>query len=374
MAVAIVAGVVLLMIGVGGYTFVRNLVERGVHQAEMKWEEEKAKAAAEVEAKRKEEEAEQQRLAVIEQERQARAAAEAEAKRLREQAEQQRLAALKAEQEHQARAAAAEAEAKRLREQAEQQRIAALKAEQDRLAKAAAEAEARRKADEAERQRQANIRAEQERQARADEAERQRLAAVKAEQERQARFAAEAEARRKSEEAEQRRLAELNAEQERQSRQAEPLAFTRNAALLGQFGDWGVYTATPGGKKTCFALARPASTASERSGHNRNPSYAFISTRPSDGVKNEVSVVVGYRQKTGHDATASIGSASYLMYTQSDGAWIKDPAQGLQMVETMRTGSNLVFKSESATGIRTIDTYSLRGIAQALDKVAEGCR
>jgi hypothetical protein len=30
------------------------------------------------------------------------------------------------------------------------------------------------------------------------------------------------------------------------------------AVLLGQFGDWGAYKATPGGKKVCFALAKPA--------------------------------------------------------------------------------------------------------------------
>ena len=32
---------------------------------------------------------------------------------------------------------------------------------------------------------------------------------------------------------------------------------TAGATLLGQFGDWGAYTATPGGKKVCFALGKP---------------------------------------------------------------------------------------------------------------------
>src|SRR3974390_2682651 len=27
--------------------------------------------------------------------------------------------------------------------------------------------------------------------------------------------------------------------------------------LLGQYGDWGAYTASPGGRKMCFALAKP---------------------------------------------------------------------------------------------------------------------
>ena len=32
---------------------------------------------------------------------------------------------------------------------------------------------------------------------------------------------------------------------------------TAQATLLGQFGDWGAYTATPGGRKVCFALSKP---------------------------------------------------------------------------------------------------------------------
>ena len=30
--------------------------------------------------------------------------------------------------------------------------------------------------------------------------------------------------------------------------------------LLGQYGDWGAYAASPGGKKVCFAIAKPASS------------------------------------------------------------------------------------------------------------------
>ena len=149
---------------------------------------------------------------------------------------------------------------------------------------------------------------------------------------------------------------------------------TDQAVLLGQFGDWGAYRATPGGKKICFALSKPTSVVSEPSGRNRDPSYAFVSTRPSEKVKNEVSVIVGYQQKAGQDATVSVGSARYAMYTQNDGAWVKNAAEEAQMIETMRKGSDLVVKSESAKGTKTTDTYSLKGIVQALDKVAEECK
>lgn len=149
---------------------------------------------------------------------------------------------------------------------------------------------------------------------------------------------------------------------------------SEHAVLLGQFGDWGAYSASPGGKKVCFALAKPASAVTDPAGRNRDQSYAFVSTRPAEKVKNEVSVIVGYPQKPSHDATATIGSANYVMYTQNDGAWVKNAAEEAQMVETMRKGSDLVIKSESSRGTKTADTYSLKGVAQALDKVAEECK
>jgi hypothetical protein len=65
------------------------------------------------------------------------------------------------------------------------------------------------------------------------------------------------------------------------------------AVLLGQFGDWGAYKASPGGKKVCFALSKPTAAVTEPANKKRDPSYAFVSTRPSEKVKNEISVIVG---------------------------------------------------------------------------------
>ena len=156
--------------------------------------------------------------------------------------------------------------------------------------------------------------------------------------------------------------------------QKKPANPTDQAVLLGQFGDWGAYKATPGGKKVCFALSKPTSATTEPAGRKRDPSYAFVSTRPAEKVKNEVSVIVGYPQKAGHDAAATVGSAHYVMYTQNDGAWVKNAAEEAQMVEAMRKGADLVVKSESALGTKTTDTYSLKGMAQALEKVTEECK
>lgn len=144
--------------------------------------------------------------------------------------------------------------------------------------------------------------------------------------------------------------------------------------LLGQYADWGAYTASPGGKKVCFAISKPTSSQTNPPNRPRNPIYMFISTRPADKVTNEVSIIIGYPFKPGSEASAQIGSTSFALYTQQDGAWIKNAAEEAQMVEAMRAGDNIVVKGESAKGTQTTDTFNLKGVSQALDRMAQECK
>ena len=144
--------------------------------------------------------------------------------------------------------------------------------------------------------------------------------------------------------------------------------------LLGQFGSWGAYTAAPHGKKVCFALAKPSSSKTNPPNRPRDPAYAFVSTRPAEKVNNEVSVMIGYALKPGSESTVEVGGAAFAMYTQGDGLWIKNAAEEERMVEAMRKSADLVVKGVSAKGTETTDTFSLKGLAQALDKIAQDCR
>jgi len=144
--------------------------------------------------------------------------------------------------------------------------------------------------------------------------------------------------------------------------------------LLGQFGTWGAYTATPNGKKVCFALAKPSSSKTNPPNRPRDPAYAFVSTRPAEKVNNEVSIMIGYTLKPGSESTLEVGGGSYAMYTQGDGLWIKNAAEEERMVEAMRKSADAVVKGVSAKGTETTDTFSLKGLAQALDRLAQDCR
>jgi hypothetical protein len=144
--------------------------------------------------------------------------------------------------------------------------------------------------------------------------------------------------------------------------------------LIGQFGTWGAYTATPNGKKVCFALAKPSSSKTNPPNRPRDPAYAFISTRPAEKVVNEVSVMIGYMLKPGSESSLEVGGASYAMYTQGDGLWIKNAAEEERMVEAMRKSADVTVKGVSAKGTETTDTFSLKGLAQALDRLAQDCK
>ena len=145
-------------------------------------------------------------------------------------------------------------------------------------------------------------------------------------------------------------------------------------SLLGQFGDWGAYTAANGGKKLCYALAKPSAQATEPANRPRDPAYIFVSTRPSENVRNEISIVIGYPFKPGYEANVDIGSAKYAMYTQGDGAWIKNAAEEARMVDAMRRGTDMIVAGESGRGTKSTDRYNLKGLAQALDRVAQECK
>lgn len=144
--------------------------------------------------------------------------------------------------------------------------------------------------------------------------------------------------------------------------------------LIGQFGTWGAYSATPNGKKVCFALAKPSSSKTNPPNRPRDPAYAFVSTRPAEKVNNEVSVMIGYALKPGSESSVEVGGAAFAMYTQGDGLWIKNAAEEERMVEAMRKSADLVVKGVSAKGTETTDTFSLKGLAQALDRISQDCR
>lgn len=142
--------------------------------------------------------------------------------------------------------------------------------------------------------------------------------------------------------------------------------------LVGTYGDWGAFQSTTGKVKVCYALSQPKDR--QPATLQRNPAFMFISRRPANGVKNEISLDMGFPLKdNAANAVAEIGTAHYDLVLKGTYAWLKNPAEEVAVMEALRKGAKLVVKAPSIKGNVTTDTYSLTGLAQAWEKVQKDC-
>jgi hypothetical protein len=65
----------------------------------------------------------------------------------------------------------------------------------------------------------------------------------------------------------------------------------------------------------CYALSQPT----ERTPKSvpRDPAYLFVSFRPSENIRNEIALVMGFPTKDGGEAQATIGNASFGLVTKA---------------------------------------------------------
>ena len=148
-------------------------------------------------------------------------------------------------------------------------------------------------------------------------------------------------------------------------------ANAQSVSLVDHQGTWSLYADTASPKQVCFVASQPQ--AVEPIGANRGPIYFYISAWPKDGIKLEPSIKAGYPVKPDKDMTVTIGPDSFKMYGKGDRGFVLDPTEELKLIESMKKGSSAVVKAISAKGTGTTDTYSLAGLAQALDKMASTC-
>ena len=141
--------------------------------------------------------------------------------------------------------------------------------------------------------------------------------------------------------------------------------------LVGTYGDWGTYEAQGPKSKICYALAQPKQRMPATL--KRETAFVFISSRPGEGVRNEVSVIMGVPMKDGApDAKAEVGKTAFDLVTKGQNAWMKNAAQEAQLIETMKRSGRLTVKAPMLKGVVS-DSYSLAGLAQALDRVSKDC-
>jgi hypothetical protein len=153
---------------------------------------------------------------------------------------------------------------------------------------------------------------------------------------------------------------------------ASALAQPAGPTLLGTHDTWETYKTTDTRGTVCYAVTQPQTK--EPATAKRDTIYFLITSWPKPNIVNEPSIVIGYQFKQGGKATVQVGSDKFEFFTKADGAWLLLPADEQRLVTAMRGNSEMSVKGISQRGTLTTDTYSLKGISAALDKIAEGCK
>ncbi|MGO9170521.1 MAG: hypothetical protein ACLP7P_00950 [Rhodomicrobium sp.] len=148
---------------------------------------------------------------------------------------------------------------------------------------------------------------------------------------------------------------------------------TVKARLLVKIGEWSVfiYEDTGGGGRVCFAAAAPADMQPKTA--KRTPVVFYITTWQKDGVRNEVSVRLGYSMKPKSAAVITAGGQHFTLPGDDDKAYTKDLDDERKLLTAMSGGGAMVIKATSAKGTATTDQYSLEGAAAAVQKAQEAC-
>ena len=108
----------------------------------------------------------------------------------------------------------------------------------------------------------------------------------------------------------------------------------------------------------------------------KNPREArlFISFRPADKIKDEVSITSGYQYNTQNSITAKSGKNKIRFDVKKENfAWIGDTGLERKMVNVMKKGSRIMITGYNQSGSQTIDHYSLMGFTKAYNTAKKSC-
>ena len=144
-----------------------------------------------------------------------------------------------------------------------------------------------------------------------------------------------------------------------------------NLKSVGKFKDWESFVLLQDGNKTCFAQSIPVVRAPKKL--KREPSRLFVSFRPAENIKNEISVTNGYEFKLKAPVTAKSGKRAYDLFSKGRYAWVADNNDEAKLILTMKKASRLMIIGNSDKGAQTTDHYSMMGFTKAYSAAKKSC-
>ena len=140
---------------------------------------------------------------------------------------------------------------------------------------------------------------------------------------------------------------------------------------VGKFKDWESFVLSQEGSKTCFAQSSPVVRAPKKL--RRDPSRLFVSFRPAENIKNEISVTNGYEFKPKAPVAAKSGKKSYDLFSKGRFAWVVDSDDETKLIITMKKASRLMIIGNTDKGDQTTDHYSMMGFTKAYNTAKKSC-
>ena len=148
-------------------------------------------------------------------------------------------------------------------------------------------------------------------------------------------------------------------------------SFAQDLKKVGKFKDWEVMVMSEASGKVCFAQSTPVLQAPKK---NKRDARLFITFRPSEKVKDEISASPGYEFNKKNSVIATSGKNKIKFDIVQQGfAWIADNKIEKKMVKVMKKGSRIMITGYNQKGSQTIDHYSLLGFTKAYDTAKKAC-
>ena len=144
-----------------------------------------------------------------------------------------------------------------------------------------------------------------------------------------------------------------------------------NLKSVGKFKDWETFILSQEGVKVCFAQSIPVVRAPKKL--KREPSRLFVSFRPNENIKNEISVTNGYEFKPKAPVAAKSGKKSYDLFSKGRFAWVVDNEDEAKLIVTMKKASRLMIVGNSDKDVETTDHYSMMGFTKAYNSAKKSC-
>ena len=144
-----------------------------------------------------------------------------------------------------------------------------------------------------------------------------------------------------------------------------------NLKSTGKFKDWESFTLSQNGNKICFAQSIPVVRAPKKL--KREPSRLFVSFRPAENIKNQISVTNGYEFKIKSPVTAKSGKKSYDLFSKGNFAWVVEDKDEKKLIVTMKKASRLMIIGNTNKGDQTTDHYSMMGFTKAYNTAKKNC-